>query len=224
MRSSTLIAAVIWDVDGTLVDSEPNHHRALLGVCRAYNVSIDDVGSDRLVGVHMKAIWENILQERFPQSMDFDTWARAINEEYVHNLSSVVVRPNALQTIQKLHSLGIRQAAVSNSARLIVDANLGLLRCPSEIEFSLSIDDVERGKPDPLPYRMACSRLGVDALSAVAVEDSPSGLAAACAAGAACIAYRTAEFPELGASHTCPVIENLADVVSLVLPNQIRSN
>lgn len=217
MRSSASIAAVIWDVDGTLVNSEPNHHRALLSVCNAYNVSINDVIPEQLVGVHMKAIWEKILQKRFPASMTFNTWARAINEEYANDLSSVSVRPNAPQTIKKLHSLGIRQAAVSNSARFIVDSNLSLLHCSSEIEFSLSIDDVERGKPDPLPYRMACSRLGVDATNAVVVEDSPSGLASASAAGAKCIAYRTAEFPKLGASHSCLVIENLFDVVSLVV-------
>lgn len=217
MRERTSITAVIWDIDGTLVDSEPNHHRALLAVCQAYNVSIDDVGPERLVGVHMSAIWENILQERFPPSMNFDTWGRAINDEYIHSLTSVSVRPNAIQTIQRLHRLGIRQAAVSNSARSIVDANLSLLNGPGELEFSLSIDDVERGKPDPLPYKTACSRLGVDASASVAVEDSPSGLTSACAAGVGCIAYRTAEFPELGASHSCTVIENLADVVNLVL-------
>lgn len=80
---------------------------------------------------------------------------------------------------------GVPQVCVSNSERLIVDTNLSALGIGGIVAFSISREDVLRGKPDPAPYLEACRRLGVTPARVLAVEDSDPGAWAAEAAGLA---------------------------------------
>jgi len=92
-------------------------------------------------------------------------------------------RPGALVRVKRLAARGVRQCAVSSSERDIVEASLQSLGLRRAFEFLVTLDDVERPKPDPEPYRRAVVRLGLPAAAIWAVEDSPSGLASAHAAG-----------------------------------------
>ncbi|MFO1088395.1 MAG: HAD family phosphatase [Hyphomicrobiales bacterium] len=176
------LAAVAWDIDGTLVDSEPLHHRALVAVSAGYGVDLSDLPDQAFVGIHIGDVW-TILRPRMPVSLDESEWVHAINRYYVEHRHELVITPGAVETVQALHRRGVKQACVSNSNRMIVDANLdaiGIARC---LSFSLSLDDVVAGKPDPYPYAEACRRLAVAPAGVIAVEDSATGLASARAAG-----------------------------------------
>lgn len=175
-------SAVAWDIDGTLVDSEPLHHRALLAASLEFGTDLCDLPEMAFRGIHMGDVWL-ILRDRLPPTLREGDWIDAINRHYVSGRHSLVAIPRAAETIRDLHLLGISQVCVSNSCRTVVDANLDALGISPYIDFSISLDDVSEGKPSPLPYQMAAERLGLAPGSVVAVEDSSTGVRSANAAG-----------------------------------------
>lgn len=181
------IRAIAWDVDGTLVDSEPLHHRALLAGSAAFGVDLSDLPDEAFRGVHMGDVWQ-ILRPRLPAALREDEWLAAINHHYVNHRHELIELPQAVETIRAIADLGLPQVCVSNSARMIVDANLDALGVAPLMAFSISLDDAVRGKPDPWPYAEACRRLGVAPATVLAVEDSRTGITSALAAGLPCAA------------------------------------
>lgn len=181
-------AAIAWDVDGTLVDSEPRHHRALLAASRDFGVDLSDLPDQAFRGVHMGDVW-TILRDRYPPALAFETWLDAINAAYVVDREALIVMPGAVETIEALAASRVVQACVSNSNRCIVDANLTALGIERHLACRVTLDDVAYGKPDPEPYLKAAHLLGLAPYCIVAVEDSEAGLASARAAGLYCIHY-----------------------------------
>lgn len=175
------LAAIAWDVDGTLVDSEPLHHRALMAVSARYGVTIapDD---ERFVGVAMDDVWDS-LRPRYPAGTDRAIWLDEIGAAFVAGSAGLRPVRGAIAAMRAARRSGLRQCCVSNSARPVVDANLAAIGAAAFIQFSISRDDVAAGKPDPEPYRAACRRLALPAAAVLAVEDSETGAAAARAAG-----------------------------------------
>jgi HAD superfamily hydrolase (TIGR01509 family) len=114
--------------------------------------------------------------------------------------------------MRELAARGVAQACVSNSGRRIVDANITALGIGKMIAFSLSLEDVSAGKPDPEPYREAARRLGAEPQGVVAVEDSGAGARSARAAGLYVVGYAPEGNVFVGADRS---ILTLMEVVAL---------
>ncbi len=175
-------AGIAWDVDGTLVDSEARHHRALLAASRRWGVALDDLPEAGFRGLHNGDVWEQ-LRPRFPASLDRDTWLEAIDDAYVDDTGPIAGMPGADAAMRILAGRRIGQVCVSNSNRRIVHANLAALGVAELVAGIVGLDDVAAGKPDPEPYRTGCVILGLPPARVIAVEDSATGVAAARAAG-----------------------------------------
>lgn len=176
------VQAVAWDIDGTLVDSEPLHQEALMAVVVAHGVDLSDLLPDVFVGVSLPDVWKAI-GDRFHADMRFEDFDRLVCDHYGANMQRLTAMPDVNRVMQALHERGIAQIAVSNSNRVVVDTNLRAIGAADHIVFSISLDDVPVGKPDPAPYRLGAARLGLPAETILAVEDSATGLASARAAG-----------------------------------------
>ncbi|UEM02596.1 HAD family phosphatase [Skermanella rosea] len=191
-----MIRAVLWDIDGTLLDSEPHHFKSFVAVCESHGQTLAKADYDRLLGRSMAEVYA-LLNAVQPLPLDLPEFAAACSDHYVTHVADVPPRPGALEKVADLAGSGIAQACVSNSARRVVEANMAVIAMPEALGFALSRDDVTRGKPDPEPYLRAAERLGVPPDACVAVEDSPIGARAAKAAGMITIAWpqhRTLEF------------------------------
>jgi len=204
--------AVAWDIDGTLVDSEPLHHRALVAVSAGLGVDLSDLAEQAFRGVHMNDVWR-ILRPRWPSDIDERHWLDAINDWYVAHRAALIAVEGARETVTSLARRGVPQVCVSNSSRSVVDANLQVLGIDGIVAFSISLDDVSAGKPDPEPYARAAKRLAVKPQRIVAVEDSPSGARSARAAGLFVVGFS----PTRSAMDDCDlVIDRLNDIVELL--------
>lgn len=201
--------AVAWDIDGTLIDSEPLHHRGLVEVCRNWGVDLSRLPEHAFRGVHMEDVWR-ALRGRMPPGAEREAWLDAISAYYLDNCIQLRPMPNAVETIATLAARGIRQGCVSNSCRSIVDANLAAMGVGDLIDFSVSLDDVERGKPDPYPYAFACRKLGLQPSAVVAVEDTVAGMTSARSAGLVVLEYGP---PGKGSDLATARISDLAQVL-----------
>ena len=207
-----MIKAVAWDIDGTLVDSEPLHLKSLILVCKKYNIDISDLPDEYFIGVNLYGVWQ-VLQKRFPASLKFDEWAHEINSFYFANSTTLTMRPDASEVINELYILDITQVAVSNSNRSVVDINLAALGASKIMSFSISLDDVEKGKPDPSPYQMATAKLGLEPYEILAIEDSNSGIISARKAGLLVAAVNVRGYLETTADFS---ITSLKEIVNLI--------
>ncbi len=207
----TLFRAVAWDIDGTLIDSEPLHQRALVAASTALGADLNDLEPDAFRGVHAPDIWK-VLKPRFSAGAKFETWIVGIEGFYISHAGELKPNPGAIKAMRELAARGVAQACVSNSGRKIVDANIKALGIGKIIAFSLSLDDVSSGKPDPEPFREAARRLGAEPQATVAVEDSGAGARAARAAGLFVVGYAPSGEAFVGADRS---IKHLTEVPAL---------
>jgi len=207
----TQFRAVAWDIDGTLIDSEPLHQRGLLAASLALGADLSDLGPDPFRGVNGRDIWK-MLKPRFRADASFEAWIAAMEAYYVEHARELKPVPGALEAMRALRLMGVAQACVSNSGRTIVDANIEALGIAEFITFSLSLNDVSQGKPHPEPFREAARRLGAKPEATVAVEDSDPGARSARAAGLYVVGYAPEGNAFAGADRS---IAKLMEVVTL---------
>lgn len=206
--------AVLWDIDGTLLDSEPVHARCIIETGRRENILVTHSFVDSLVGVGYHGTHEK-MQEDLGLAMSLDTWCTIVEDYYAHHAHQVLPRENVLDVVLSLAKADIKQCTVSNSPRKVVDANMNCLAnhlsdYGNPFEFSIARDDVYEGKPSPEGFLMAAGRLGIKPEECLVVEDSISGMKAGKAAGMGVVAWP--QFPAMDCSPATVTIKNLGEV------------
>lgn len=172
---------VLWDMDGTLADSEPLHGESVQLVCAELGLALPDDFHGQLIG-KTDVETHGLLADGYGLTLSFETWLARRLEIYLERIHTVAPIDEALALWQRLDGLGVRQAVVSNSDRLIVNANLARLGLTRPGLVSVSRNDVVQGKPAPEPYLRAAQLLGLTSGRIAVVEDSDTGRASATAA------------------------------------------
>jgi HAD superfamily hydrolase (TIGR01509 family) len=174
--------AVLWDMDGTLADSEPLHLHTLITVLAHHGVTAGDELHPLIFGKTGREV-HALCCERFGIDTDFDAWALFRARSYLAAAPTINARPGALDVYRAVKEAGIAQAVVSNASRMLLEANLAALDLQEPPLVTVSANDVRKGKPDPEPYLRAAWLLQIEPQEAVVVEDSPTGARAGLAAG-----------------------------------------
>jgi sugar-phosphatase len=205
-----LFGAVIFDLDGTLIDSTPAVLRSWATWTREHGLTPEDHAG------HHGMPSASVVRALLPADRHDAAIAR-INELEVADVSDIVVLPGAIEALQALR---YAKNAIATSCDLrLAKARItaAKLAPPSVL---VTADDVVRGKPAPDPFLEAARRLQVDPADCLVVEDSPMGLQAARAAGCATLAViTTTPAEELIAD---AVVDTLADVRFEATPHGIR--
>ncbi|HEY4191710.1 MAG TPA: HAD family phosphatase [Mesorhizobium sp.] len=174
--------AVFWDMDGTLTDSEPLHEAALIAALHSVGVVPPADLHERVLGVSAWPVYE-MLRDEHGLSLPFDEWIVRKYDHYLPLVETLKPRPGAIEIFNELRERGVAQAVVSNSDRMVVDANLRAVGLAYPGMRTVSRNDVREGKPHPEPFLRAAWLAGIDPAQAVAVDDSSTGATAALAAG-----------------------------------------
>jgi mannitol-1-/sugar-/sorbitol-6-phosphatase len=174
-------AAVLFDMDGTLIDSTPVVVRSWVTWALERGIA-----PERLEGHHGVPAAQ-IVRGLVPES-DVEAAIARINALEIADVEGITMLPGAAEAVAALPEA--RRAIVTSCTRPLATARIAAtgLRAPSVV---VTADDVTTGKPDPAPYLLGARRLGVDPADCLVVEDAPSGLLAARAAGAATLAVTT---------------------------------
>ncbi|TDD68743.1 HAD family hydrolase [Jiangella aurantiaca] len=169
--------AILLDLDGTLVDSTDSIARCWLRWCREY-----DVDPASLVGAHGRTT-ADIVAELLPGRLVTAAIAR-VDELEIEDAGTVRPMPGAAELLASIPA--DRRAVVTSGNAVLAAARMHAAGLPAPAVV-VTADDVLRGKPHPEPYLLGAQRLGVDPERCVVVEDAPSGIAAARAAGMAVV-------------------------------------
>lgn len=186
-----MTGGVLWDLDGTLVDSEEFHWLAWRDTMRAEGVPI--------TLEHFRATFGQRNDAVLPKWLGADSTPERIGRvaEAKEELYRRLVRSRgqaplegAAEWVRRLHAQGWKQAIASSAPAANVEVVLEAIGLVAEFEAISASEDVERGKPDPEVFLVAAEKLGLLPERCVVVEDAPAGVEAARRAGMRSIGIR----------------------------------
>jgi HAD superfamily hydrolase (TIGR01509 family) len=204
--------AVIFDMDGLLLDTETLWHDAEAELFRRHGAVFTHEDQMRVIGTSFE-----VTARYFAERLGWPFERRA---ELVHESTSLMhdfvrrqvdARPGAVELISELRTLGLPLGLASNSPRFLVDDALATAGLADVFDATVSSDDVAHPKPAPDIYVEVCRRLGVPPADALALEDSASGVTAAKAAGLTC--YAVPQFAETDVAAADRVIASLEELL-----------
>jgi len=201
--------AVLWDLDGVLVDSTRFHYEAY---CKLLAESGRGIGFDEfrnLIGLRNEPILRRLLGELPPAEVER---LGVRKEELFRELiaGNVEALPGAADLVRRLRDAGVQLGIVSSTPRANIELILGSLGLAGAFAAVVGAEDARRGKPHPEGFLTAAERLGVPPADCVVLEDAPEGIEGAKAAGMRCIGVATTRPPER-LSEADLVVERLDD-------------
>ncbi len=176
------LSAILYDLDGTIADTDPVHFVAWQAVLREHGVEINEtIYKQRMSGKLNPAIIADLLPQMSTQEAEkFADYKEARFRSLAQQLPPT---PGLLKVIDWAMQQGLKQAVVTNAPRENARFMLNALKLDHVFDQVILADDLGIGKPDPAPYAVALREFGLKAHQAIAFEDSPSGVRSAVAAG-----------------------------------------
>ena len=194
MIEAGVIEAVVFDLDGVLIDSEPVWEQVRRRVVAENGGHWDPDTQDRLMGMSTGE-WSRYLSEDLDVALTPDevahTVVSAMAAAYREHLS---LQPGAVDAVTRM-SARWPVGLASSSPRSLIETVLEAASLRSSFAVAVSTEEVERGKPAPDVYLTVAERLGVRPRACAAVEDSSNGLRSAAAAGCQVIAMPHPKYP-----------------------------
>jgi HAD superfamily hydrolase (TIGR01509 family) len=180
--------AVIFDMDGVIVDSEPYSMRALIDVLRQYGIDPTEAEIRRSYGRRIRDDFADYFS-RYGVTAHLET-AIARKEARYYHLAAGHLKPfpGVMRLLKRLRARGHGLALASSGDRVKVAFGMQALSLDGTFEAVVCGNDVTRSKPDPEIYLLAAQRLKIPPAACVAIEDAPAGVEAAKRAGMRCIA------------------------------------
>jgi HAD superfamily hydrolase (TIGR01509 family) len=176
-------AAVLFDMDGLLLDTERLIRDAMIAVMADFGFAMSRADYAELIGRPEPAN-RAIIQGRFGTELDYDVMRAEVRQRIRSEWGPIrPLKPGAADLLAQVNAAGIPAAVVTSSEQALARAHLGQVGLLDGFATIVGCDDVANGKPHPEPYRTAAARLGIAPGAALALEDSYNGIIAAHMAG-----------------------------------------
>lgn len=177
------MSAILFDMDGTLIDSEPLWLKAEIEVMAEVGCHWDEQDQINCLGGPAERT-ERYMQERSQNIKPYGYFINRLHEVMRARITNELdLIPNALTLLKECKDAGIKTALVTASSRDLMTIVLKRFP-PGTFDVVVSGDDVEKSKPDPAPYLLAAKQLSVDILKCLVLEDSLTGVQSGLSSGA----------------------------------------
>jgi HAD superfamily hydrolase (TIGR01509 family) len=222
------MSAILFDMDGTLIDSEPLWLKAEIEVMAEVGCHWDEQDQINCLGGPAERT-ERYMQERSQNIKPYGYFINRLHEVMRARITNELdLIPNALSLLKECKDAGIKTALVTASSRDLMTIVLKRFP-PGTFDVVVSGDDVEKSKPDPAPYLLAAKQLSVDILKCLVLEDSLTGVQSGLSSGAKVIGIphlvQMSEHPNLRVISSLDEI-TLSDILGWYpyLANKVESN
>lgn len=204
--------AVIFDMDGILVDSEPIHRDAAQALLASSGLDLREEVYLQCVGTTAQRTYD-ILSANYDLPWSFDDYQGAYEIEILSRLRRPLDRlPGVGATLEAVERRGLGLALASSSRFSWIEATLEGLGLTGRFPVVASGQEVTNGKPSPEIFLLAAERLGVDPGNCLVFEDSPAGVAASSSAGMRTVAVRTEYTENLALPGADVILDSLEDL------------
>ncbi|MGV8981328.1 HAD family hydrolase [Clostridium sp.] len=185
-----MLKAVIFDMDGVIIDSEPTHMKLENETYKKLGIEVTEEEHHSFVGATSNYMWEALknkhkLNQTLEELIEYD------RNKYFKHLNSdeceIMLIDGVKELIQELHKNGVKLAIASSSPLDVIDAIAKKFNIQEYFEVFVTGDYVKRSKPEPDIFIFAAEKLGVSVENCVVIEDSHNGVLAAKKAGMKCV-------------------------------------
>lgn len=211
------IKAVIFDMDGLMIDSERVTYEGYVEEYRKRGFAYSEEFYKEMLGKPISVIYELNYAE-FGRDIDFDTIIRNVQKRMADQFETegVPLKKGLVELLRYLKAKGYKTVVATSSVRSRVDHILGLAQIAEYFDASICGDEVSRGKPDPETFLKACKKVGVKPSEALVLEDSEAGLQAAHAGNIPVICVPDMKYPEPQYEKLAwKVVDSLLDVKAI---------
>lgn len=221
-NNKTPFKALIFDMDGVFVDTEPLHYRSFVDVFEPLGVKITLDYFYTFVG---EPVSKNIsdIEHDYQIELDIKEWSQRLERRYLDIVANERLHPlpGVIETMTLARNLHMKIGLATTSSRDQFELILQSTRKHTEFPESLNnffdvvvtAEDVQHKKPAPDPYLLAAQQLGVAPSECIVIEDSESGVRSAKAAGCFCIARRTAYNEHMDLNSADRIVSSIEEVV-----------
>ena len=212
-----VLAAVVFDMDGLLVDTEPLSYRAWVAhLARDFGATLSEDDHAAMVGTDELGSW-TIARDRLGLAVDLPGGLATLRAARAALYRAVLAdgvtpMPGAIELARACRDAGLRVGLASSSAMAQITTILAGLGLTGLFDALTSGEEVPASKPDPAIYALACARLGAAPAACVALEDSRPGVLAARAGGLRCLAVPNAYTAAHDLSAASAVVPSLVGV------------
>lgn len=179
-----MIKAIIFDFDGTIIDTETAWYEAFREAYRTHDVELTLELYSQCIGTSLHSFNPyEYLVTHLNLPIDLDEFRSLVRSRHSLLMEKEAVRPGILEYLKQAKAHGLKIGLASSSERAWIDKYLNQLEIHSYFDCIRTANDVAKVKPDPELYQQTLACLGASPREAIAIEDSPNGARAAAAAG-----------------------------------------
>ena len=209
-----MIKAVIFDMDGVIMDSEPIHYKIEKAILKNnFNEPFEFKDHARFVGQTTQDLWRTICKER-NLSQGFEILSLLDNADYMQELKSGDIQPvpGVIGLIEKLHENGIPMIVASSAIRQNIEVVLDRFEITKYFQGYVSGQDVVLTKPNPDIFLKAAEKLNIAPDKCLVIEDAKHGIEAAKAADMFCIGYRNKNSGDQDLSKADMIVDEINEI------------
>ncbi|MDT2736165.1 HAD family phosphatase [Enterococcus pseudoavium] len=208
-----MLEAIIFDMDGVLVDSEYTYFQSKSQILREAGHIVEESYHFQFMGTTSEYMWQQMKQEfALPLTVpEYVAKMTALRQEMIRR-DGIKVIPHVKAFVKRLHGAGLKLAVASSSSLAEIKENLLALGLSDYFSEVVSTEEVKHSKPAPDVYLAAAERIGVDPKNCLGIEDTKNGTGAVRNAGMVCVGFANPAFPKQDLAFADVVVSSFADL------------
>ena len=205
------LKAIIFDMDGVIINSEPLHFKIEKELLEELGGNISDEELQSFAGTTDYNMWSK-FKEMFKLKPPVEELVETKKERFMKRIDEVDLVDNFMDFMLAAYEEGFLLAIASSNNRRIVDAVVEKFQLGKYMQFIISGEEVKKGKPDPEIFLTAAKKMNVSPTDCIVIEDATNGVKAAKAAGMKCIALKNLDSGNQDLSEADLIIKNFKEL------------